>query len=214
MNKLFTKIIIGISATASLSAAAETVKWNFTSVPAADQTAIAADTENWGKDSNNNRYLYLNALNNAPALAGGAELVCVGGLRFTITASTAGNLRLGDKSDCRMWIADASKIVIPNRTAGEVVEVMYATSKDGMARTFTAENVTEESFPASSSNKTKITGRATVAADGDVTLTTTGALYIYSIVAGNPEDIEQGGEQAAMTSRRRTRTTLRTRSGA
>lgn len=35
VNKLFTKLIIGISATASLSAAAETVKWNFTSVPAA-----------------------------------------------------------------------------------------------------------------------------------------------------------------------------------
>ena len=71
MNKLFTKLIIGISATASLSAAAETVKWNFTTLPAADQTAIAADTENWGKDSNNNRYLYLKALDNAPALAGG-----------------------------------------------------------------------------------------------------------------------------------------------
>lgn len=193
MNKLFTKLIIGISATASLSAAAETVKWNFTSVPAADQTAIAADTENWGKDSNNNRYLYLKALDNAPALAGGKELECIGGLRFTVVAASSGNLRLGDKSDCRMWIAGASKIIIPERKQGEMVQVMYATSSNGTARTFTAENVTESNFPESSANKTKITGTATVAADGDVTLTTTGALYIYSIVAGNPEDIEQGG---------------------
>lgn len=196
MNKLFTLITAMVMTAAVYTAAAETRKWDFTSIPATDRTAMTADTENWMYDSNNDRFGYLNALDNAPALAGGVALSCVDGLLFTVTANTSGNLRLGYKSGCCMWVAGGTKIVIPGRTQGETVQVVYATSKDGTTRRLTAENVTDAALGESSTKKTKTTGTATVAADGDVTLTADGALYIYSILAGDPADIGQGGGTA------------------
>lgn len=86
-----TLICIALMALAS-NAMAELRTWKLTSVPAADAANMTADA-NWKVDSKN-RHCYTLALNNEPAMANGASVSMVEGLKFTITASSDGNLPL------------------------------------------------------------------------------------------------------------------------
>ena len=84
------KIIILMALLAlNLTAGAENRSWNFGVISQADRDAMKADASNWNYDSKNDRYQYLNALNDEPALAGGQPLAAVNGLRFTVTASSS-----------------------------------------------------------------------------------------------------------------------------
>lgn len=198
------KIIILMALLAlNLTAGAENRSWNFGVISQADRDAMKADASNWNYDSKNDRYQYLNALNDEPALAGGQPLAAVNGLRFTVTASSSGNLRLGYKSGCCMWLAGTSVITVPDCKKNEVLKVEYTTSKKGEARTFTATNVVG-TFPSASSKDTHYTGEVKVADDGNVTLTLSGALYVYTISVtdttgqgsgsqGGGDDDDEGG---------------------
>jgi len=167
-----------------LSTGAWAQSWDFTSVSDDDRTAMNGDTQNWSYDSGNDRFRYVNALNMEAALAGDEELQTIKGLKFTVTAASSGNLRLGYKSGCCMWLADQSKIYLPVQKKGDFVKVVYATSSNGNSRQMTGEN-TEGTFEVSSSKKTKSESLVKVAADGEVVLTLQGALYIYSLAAGD-----------------------------
>jgi len=175
-----------------ISAGAETKSWDFTVLSSADEALMTADATNWKYDSGNKRYAHITALTAAPALAGTDTVSCVKGLLFTVTASSSGNLRLGYKSGNCMWVADGSVITVPDRKAGEYVKIVYTTSKKGASRTVTAGNVTG-TMPSASDKSTQYTGSGTVTADGDVTFTASGALYIYSIAVGEEEEISSGG---------------------
>lgn len=170
----------------------DTKVWSFISVPQADRDAMTADAENWKYDSSNDRFGYMKALNGEPALASGAPVSSIDGLLFTISADGTGNLRLGYKSDCCMWIADKGVITIPNRKAGEFIEVLYTTSKKNASRKFNTTNLTNANFASTGDKKTKVTGTGKVTADGDITLTADGALYVYSIAVGDSADLESG----------------------
>lgn len=64
------KIIILMALLAlNLTAGAENRSWNFGVISQADRDAMKADASNWNYDSKNDRYQYLNALNDEPALA-------------------------------------------------------------------------------------------------------------------------------------------------
>ena len=102
-----TLICIALMALAS-NAMAELRTWKLTSVPAADAANMTADA-NWKVDSKN-RHCYTLALNNEPAMANGASVSMVEGLKFTITASSDGNLRFGGDTGS-MWLGTSFFVI-------------------------------------------------------------------------------------------------------
>ena len=181
-----TLICIALMALAS-NAMAELRTWKLTSVPAADAANMTADA-NWKVDSKN-RHCYTLALNNEPAMANGASVSMVEGLKFTITASSDGNLRFGGDTGS-MWLGTSS-FVITGCHAGEVVKIEYMTSKSSATRSLGTENL-EGTLP-STSGKTHVTGTAKVVADGDVKIIVTDGIYFYGIEVGSEEEIDAGG---------------------
>ena len=181
-----------------LASAALAQTWDFTSVSDADRTAMNGDPTSWSYDSKNDRFAYVKALSNEAVLAGGVELDATAGLKFTVSASSSGNLRLGYKSGCCLWLAGSSRIFLPSQKGGDFVKVSYATSSNGSSRTLIGEN-TDGTFTASTTKKTKTESLVRVVNDGDVALTLDGALYVYSIIAGDSVAVglkkaETGGE--------------------
>lgn len=159
-------------------------RWTLTALPDSDATACAAD-QNWTKDSKN-RWCYTPAMTAETLMANGKEVGLTSGLHFTITANSSGNLRLGGKT-ASLWLGDQCSFIIPNRTAGETFTVEYMTSKSSASRTPTVANVSG-TF-AATSGKSHSTGTGTVDADGDISFTVEGGMYIYSIYVGT----DQGG---------------------
>jgi len=193
MRKIILTALFGC---AVLTASADTNAWDFTTLSAADEALMSGDTQNWKYDSSNKRYLHITALTNEPAIAitttGTDTVGCVNGLLFTVTASSSGNLRLGYKSGNCMWVADGTTITIPDRKAGEYVKIVYTTSKKGNSRKVTVSNI-EGTMPEASDKSTKYEGTGSVIADGSISFTADGAVYIYSIAVGEEEEISEGG---------------------
>lgn len=166
----------------------EVRRWNLTSVAAEDVTNIKADA-NWKIDSKK-RYCYLLALDNAPLTANSTNLTTTGGLTFTVTANSNGNVRLGGDTGT-LWLGDACSVTISDCKAGEMVKVEYMTSNKSSNRSLTLTNV-DGTFP-SSTGKEHQTGSGKVVADGSVTIGITGGMYIYNIAVGDEETIGGGG---------------------
>ena len=162
--------------------------WDFTTLSSSDDALITADNSgNWKKDtgSSNNRWCYIAKLEAQPLMANGSELDWGKGLLFSCGQADAGNLRIDIKSN-RGWIGGSGVITIPNLKRGQTVSIDYMSSGKDVARAFTPTNLNGTSgFDPSAARQT---GTGTVAADGDVVLTPTGALYIYSLtVSAVPE---------------------------
>ncbi len=152
--------------------------WDFTTLSDADATLLSADaTGNWMKDSNN-RWCYIAKLTNSPLVANGSELAWGKDLLFSCNAGESGNLRI-DPAKGRGWIGGSGVITIPGLKRGQTVTISYKTSSNTEARAFTPTNLSGTSGFDPSSDQ--LTGTGTVTADGDVVLTPTGALYIYSL---------------------------------
>ncbi len=190
MKKLFTSAIV---ATMCISAFAQddsnvTQQWNFTSVPSADASLIASDS-NWKTDSKS-RYCYVLALDNAKLSASGTELSVTKKLLFTVSANSDGNVRLGGETST-LWLGDATSITIPDCKAGEMVKIEYMTSKKSATRSLSLSNV-DGTFPAST-GKEHQTGTGKVLVDGSVSFGITGGMYIYNLIVGDEETIGGGG---------------------
>lgn len=190
MKKLFTSAIV---ATMCISAFAQddsnvTQQWNFTSVPSADASLIASDS-NWKTDSKS-RYCYVQALDNAKLSASGTELSVTKNLLFTVSANSDGNVRLGGETST-LWLGDATSITIPDCKAGEMVKIEYMTSKKSATRSLSLSNV-DGTFPAST-GKEHQTGTGKVLVDGSVSFGITGGMYIYNLIVGDEETIGGGG---------------------
>lgn len=154
--------------------------WTLTAVPDADVTLITADSS-WITDSKK-RYCYTPAIDNEPLKASGTELAITQGLKFTATASSNGNVRMGGSTGS-LWLGADCSVTIPQRKAGDVVKVEYMTSNKSSTRNLKLTNL-EGTFPATT-GKTHQNGSGKVTADGDVTLTIEGGMYIYSISVGD-----------------------------
>ncbi len=152
--------------------------WDFTSTPAADVTLLSADTDNWTYTESNNRYSYNNAITQTALTANGSELAMTSGLLFTTTGSD----RLRIDANKRLILNGSSTLLtIPNLTAGQTVTITFASSSSSTARTLTPDNLSSTSgFEAATSSTTQ-TGTGTVTADGDLTFTPDGGIYVYSL---------------------------------
>ena len=206
MKKLFSFILAII---ATLSVSAQSIDLNFTSFSSADQALVGADATNWYHETgSNNRWHHITAINNEALTANGTELDYAKGLIFTVGSGseTSGNLRIDIKSK-RMWVSGNSKIVIPNVEEGKEIYVSAKTS----AGSSTPDNEKARSVNISS-NVTPTSGSFNVASDaavdnygivnaaGDVTITFSGAMYIYAISVGEPSSEEGGSDTPVIPS--------------
>ena len=150
--------------------------WNFTSTPSTDQSALKADGSHWTYTTKNNRYACNSAVADAQLSANGQTLTMTAGLYFTATA--AGAIRVDVNK--RLGLNGSAIVVrIPNLTAGATVKVNFSSSSKGAERSLKLTNLSETAFASSSTSGADYS--ATVTADGDVTLTTTGGVYLFSI---------------------------------
>ena len=173
-------IIITLLTLTGMSTHAQT-SWNFNTLSDADATLLADDDSgNWLHDtSSNNRWCYIKALSAQPLMANGSELAWGEGLLFSCNANSSGNLRIDIKNK-RGWIGGSgAAITIPNLKKGQVVTFEYKTSSSGTARGITPTNLSGTTGCDASTDQQ--TARGTVAANGDVVLTPTGAIYFYSL---------------------------------
>ena len=175
--------------------------WDFSTLDANDAELMDADN-NWYHNTTDkkNRYSYTKALNKEAVKANNQEIAYTKGLLLTIAAvsSGEGNLRAGnDASNKRMWLGSNSVITIPSLKAGMKVTVSCMSSSKDEARGINTENITEVSgdFNKTAKGTAESTNIGTVTADGDVTLTMNGAMYIYLIKVEDPNDTddEEGG---------------------
>lgn len=195
MNRIVSFIACSLVGTLSIAAQDATLqvqKWNFTTVPSADETAMKADA-NWKVDSKS-RYCYTPAMTEESAIANGQELEIAKGLKFTIPANSDGSLRFGGSTKA-LWMGYSTgscTMTIPDCKAGQWIVVEYMTSKKGTTRAITATNLVT-TLPSSSSNKTHEKGQAKINADGDVTLAIGEGMYFYSLAVGDSAAIFDSG---------------------
>lgn len=164
--------------------------WDFTAeLNSTDKNNMDADA-NWYYDSSKKRYSYTAALTEAPLMANGSELNVAAGLIFSCKAVESGEGNIRFESGKRMWLAGpTSPVVIPNLKKGQEVTISYMTSSSTTARGITPSNLSGTTgFDASTGAQT---GKGTVTEDGDVTLTPTGGVYVYSIEVGAEPDPTQ-----------------------
>ena len=172
----------------AMTATAQT--WDFTSVSATDKANLAADAAGWTHESSssNDRYKNVGTYDAEPLKANGAELEFTRGLLFTIGAADAVRVDIKGK---RMAMNKALTITLKGMKAGDRLTMKCKTSKSGTARGVNVTNLTPESGSFNSTSADDQTNVATVTADGDVTLTNTGGLYVYAI---SVTDAEGGGD--------------------
>ena len=159
----------------------------------ADKGACGADGK-WvlGKE----RYCYIGgAMTNAPLVANGIELEYTKGLLFTTTdpsSPTEGSARVRcNFGNSRLELNGSNlSIIIPDLTAGQTVTVNCKTSSgSGEARGFNVTNLSPVSGYFNQTTGEDQTNVGTVIENGNVVLTTTGGMNIYSITVTG-----EGGE--------------------
>ena len=173
--------------------------WDFSSVSDADKTLMNADATNWYNDTSKGRYNYLKALSEAALTANGTELAYAKGLLFTGPAgssNTNGKFRI-NYNDGRFELNGSGDVVtIKNLKAGSTITVSCKTSSSSTARGLNVTNITPVSGSFNSTSTDAQTNVGTVTANGDVTMTTTGGMYVYSIKV---ESASTGGDTGGTT---------------
>lgn len=154
-----------------------------------DKQNLAADATNWTYDATNNRYgNVFTSLTVGALTANGVALESVDGLLFTITKADAVRL---DSKKSSLTLNQKSTITIKDLKKDYIVKVECQSSGKDAARAIIATNVTpatakdfaEAGNPGSAGI---VTNTGTVTADGDITLSNTGGIYIYSIEVIDP----------------------------
>lgn len=175
-------IVAAVMAMTSLTATAQT--WDFGSLGDADKANLNADTDAWEYESGNNRWKNKTAYDRQPLTANGTELEFSRGL--LITAAAADRVRVDNKKRSLTLNGANGVVTIPGLKAGMTVTVKCQSSSSSKARALTPTNLTATSGFDKSTSSVTCTG--TVEADGEVTLTSDGGIYIYSISALDPSD--------------------------
>lgn len=158
--------------------------WDFSSVSQTDQDNLNADTNGWLFDSSNNRWKNQTTYDKQPLMANGVEVQFTKGL--LVTAPATDRVRIDMKKKSFTLNGANGVVTIPDLKAGTQITVICQSSSSSTARCLTPTNLTvSEGFSKSTSKTTNI---GTVNADGDVTLTSDGGIYIYSITAGTASE--------------------------
>lgn len=154
--------------------------WDFSSVCQSDQDNLNADTGGWEFDSSNNRWKNITTYDKQPLMANGSEVTFTKGL--LVTAASSDRVRIDMKKKSFTLNGANGVVTIPSLKAGTKLTVVCQSSSSSTARCLTPTNLTVSEGFTKSTSKTTNTG--IVEADGDVTLTSDGGIYIYSIKAG------------------------------
>ena len=164
--------------------------WDFAvALSDADVTALNGDNTNWSYTESSNRYQNLTALD-GELVAGGQELQLTKGLKFI---AAVGKLRID--AGKRVQLAGKNVVItIPGLKKGQTVTVSCASTGDTETTLDKQTNLKDVSgFEAADKNTTQ-EGKATVAEDGDVTLSSTvGSMNIFHIIVGEAS-VEPGDE--------------------
>lgn len=151
-----------------------------------DKDNLAADATNWTYDSSNDRYKSaFTSLTVGALTANGVELESVSGLLFTITKADAVRI---DFKKSSLTLNQKSTITIKDLKKDYIVRVKCKSSSKTDARAITATNVTPTTATdfAEAGSTELVTNTGKVTADGDITLSNTGGIYIYSIEVIDP----------------------------
>ncbi len=169
--------------------------WDFKEgVGTVDLENLAADVTGtsplWTvEDTDDNfRYKSKGNLTSAALTANGKELYFTKGLLFTTTKDDA--VRVDVKKN-RLALNAVSTVTVKGVKQGFIVKVSCQTSKAATARALTATNVTpatDDDFNTAGSKELK-TYTGTVTAEGDITFSNSGGLYVYSISITDPSDV-------------------------
>ncbi len=179
---IYTSLAAVIMALAGVTTATAQT-WDFATVGETDKNNLAADATNWLFDESNNRYKSVGARTAEPLKANGAELNVTKGLLFTCEVDDAIRVDFKKKS---VTTNKTVTITIPGLKAGMEVMMTCQTSKSGTARGFNVTNLKPVSGAFNSTADGTQTNVGTVETDGDVTLTNTGGLYVYSLKVVDP----------------------------
>lgn len=184
MKKLiFSLALLLMSVSAALAQTWDFQEEGFTET---DKANLAADAVNWTYDSAKNRYCsQFASLTVGTLTANGVALYATDGLFFTVTKSDA--VRLDFSKSC-LTLNQKSTITIKDLKKDFVVKVKCQSSSKDYARAITATNVTPATTSdfAEAGSKSLVTNTGTVTADGNITLSNTGGIYIYSIEVIDP----------------------------
>lgn len=184
MKKLiFSLALLLMSVSAALAQTWDFSEEGFTET---DKANLAADAVNWTYDSAKNRFCsQFTSLTVGTLTANGVALYATDGLFFTVTKSDA--VRLDFSKSC-LTLNQKSTITIKDLKKDFVVKVKCQSSNKDNARAITATNVTPATTSdfAEAGSKSLVTNTGTVSADGNITLSNTGGIYIYSIEVIDP----------------------------
>ena len=160
--------------------------WNFSDegVSESDAANLNADTENWTYDSTNNRWCNASTFTDSPLTANGAELFFTKGLLFT--TPVADGIRLDDKKLCLTLNKATTIVTIKNAVKGYKLTVRCKSSSSTADRGINVTNVTPESGYFNQTTLESQTNVGTVTEDGDITLQSTGGMYVYEISLVDP----------------------------
>ncbi|MGN1263366.1 MAG: polysaccharide lyase family 1 protein [Prevotella sp.] len=192
MKKISSLLYTIAAAMTMVCGTAKAQTWDFTSVSETDKTNLAADADGWTHEStsSNDRYKNVGNYTEEALKANGVELEFTRGLLFTISADDAVRV---DIKGARMAMNKVLTITLKNAKKGYRVTMTCKTSKSGTARGVNVTNITPESGSFNSTSADDQTNIGTVTEDGDITITNTGGLYVYSISVVDPETGGSGG---------------------
>lgn len=148
-------------------------KWDFTKRSSATTSDLAADA-NWVYDSANNTYANKSAISTPQELTSNGKAIAeTEGLKFTALAEKlviyTNSIRFNKEND---------KVIIPSLQKNDKVLITWKSAKSTDSRGFDCQNLSETEIR---TDGTKALATLLVLADGDVVLTASGGVYLYSI---------------------------------
>lgn len=163
--------------------------WDFTATNANDVTALKAATTEWTYTEASDRYENINAIDGA-LTAGNAVLQTTQGLKFK-----GAEKKIRIDVNKRVQLAGKNvEITIQNLKKGQTVTISFASTGNTVLTLDNQVNLENTSGFSPADKNTTQTGTGTVAADGDVTFSSTGgSVNVFSIsvsAAVDPEPVD------------------------
>ena len=183
------RVLFTLAVLMSMMTAYAQQKWDFTTTPDADSTALAKASSEWKATTSGaiNRFESINAIDGA-IKAGGTELEMTQGL--TVKAAEK---KIRIDVDNRLQLAGKNiPLTTPALKKGQVVTIVCASTGNTAVTFDQVSNLSGISGLTAADKNTVQTGTATVAADGAVTFTCSGgSINVFSLKVEG--DGEQGG---------------------
>ena len=194
--KRFSNILYALVLMMGLSTVANAQTWTFGTISSDDKALLDADVAKWYNDTEKSRYNYLPAISDAALTANGTELSITKGLKFTAGEAKAssdgktlanqnGKLRLDYGHGCFAINGNGVVVTITGVKKDQIVTVEFTTSSNGTERSFEVTNLTDAKNFSNKDTKSRTKGTGKATADGDVTLTSTGGIYLFSITVAD-----------------------------